>query len=96
MYNVEANTNSKYSHNPLPTIEAVLRSKGTFIGVTYKTLKGEYRYFNGRIGVRCKASSVTNGRYIKIYDVKLKQYRTLRREGIEEIRANGLKMSYKI
>ena len=95
MYHVTANYDSKYTHNPIPSIEGILRSNGTFIGVTYKTMKGEHRYYNGRIGVH-GSDTRNNGRYIRIYDVKLGEFRTLRKEGIKEIRANGVKISYRV
>jgi len=99
MYSVKKNPSSSYGKDVLPTIEAIQRSGGTFIGVTYITKNGEVRNFNGRIGVKkhlkTHQGNPYNNKYITIYDVKLGGYRTLLREGIREIRANGMRMSYR-
>jgi len=99
MYNVTENTNSVYGRNPMPTIEAIERAENTIVGITYKKMNGEWTEFHGRTGVKkhlknldavSTGGDVKNAKHITIYDFQRKEYRTLIKSGIKQIRANGL------
>ena len=68
---------------------------GLFVSVTFKKIDGDSRILTGRLGVR---SYLKGGRnkvealsrpYLTMFDVQIRQYRTVSLDSVSEIRANN-------
>lgn len=72
-------------------------SSGKFVTVTFTTTTGKTRTINGRTGVTVHLkskgqplqSTVNPGKYIVIYDLAKKAYRSINRDTITRINAEG-------
>lgn len=73
----------------------IVGQDGLFVSVDFKKLNGETRTLTGRLGVKSYLSGGQNKvessdrPYLTMFDIQLRQYRTVNLSSVSEIRAEG-------